>query len=346
MIADANPAPGAWIERADRLRFRVTGPDRAATLHNLTTNDVKNLKPGFGLEAFVTSLQGKTLAHVAILADPDALIVLTDAPCAATLDPHYAKYAALDDSERVDETDASAEFHVVDSEPARAILADSGFALAANPDAPEFSHETATPPGFRAAARLIRHDPTGRPGWTWIVAAPDRDAARELLATLPRMTADAFEAARIRAGTPLSGVDATADNLPQEFERDARAISFRKGCYLGQETVARLDALGHVNKVARVLELEPEPESPGDSDSGSDPEPPIFDPRAARGAPVLDPETGKVVGGIASAVAEAPGRGVAFAIVRVKFAEPGAALRVELAGNPWKAVVRAIPATT
>ena len=46
----------------------------------------------------------------------------------------------------------------------------------------------------------------------------------------------------------------TADNLPQEVGRDARAINFVKGCYLGQETVARLDALGHVNRILKGAE--------------------------------------------------------------------------------------------
>jgi folate-binding protein YgfZ len=58
----------------------------------------------------------------------------------------------------------------------------------------------------------------------------------------------AFEALRIEAGTPLFGVDFGDNNFPQEVGRDRQAISFTKGCYLGQETVARIDALGHVNQ--------------------------------------------------------------------------------------------------
>ena len=56
------------------------------------------------------------------------------------------------------------------------------------------------------------------------------------------------EVIRIESGTPRFGVDITDENLPQEVARDNRAISFTKGCYLGQETVARIDALGHVNR--------------------------------------------------------------------------------------------------
>jgi folate-binding protein YgfZ len=58
----------------------------------------------------------------------------------------------------------------------------------------------------------------------------------------------AMDAARIEAGIPLPGRDIGDKNLPQEIGRDQQTISFVKGCYLGQETVARIDALGHVNK--------------------------------------------------------------------------------------------------
>jgi folate-binding protein YgfZ len=58
----------------------------------------------------------------------------------------------------------------------------------------------------------------------------------------------ALQTLRIEAGMPLFGVDFGEENFPQEVGRDREAISFTKGCYLGQETVARIDALGHVNK--------------------------------------------------------------------------------------------------
>jgi folate-binding protein YgfZ len=62
-----------------------------------------------------------------------------------------------------------------------------------------------------------------------------------------------FDAFRIDAGFPIHGVDVSEDNLAQEAGRTEQAISFRKGCYLGQEPIARLDALGHVNRVLRVI---------------------------------------------------------------------------------------------
>jgi folate-binding protein YgfZ len=57
-----------------------------------------------------------------------------------------------------------------------------------------------------------------------------------------------YEQVRIESGWPEFGRDISRQNLPQEIDRDSRAISFEKGCYLGQETVARIDAFGHVNQ--------------------------------------------------------------------------------------------------
>jgi tRNA-modifying protein YgfZ len=64
-----------------------------------------------------------------------------------------------------------------------------------------------------------------------------------------RCSHEALEIVRIEAALPQFGTDISDANLPQEVNRDAAAISFTKGCYLGQETVARLDALGHVNRL-------------------------------------------------------------------------------------------------
>ena len=64
-----------------------------------------------------------------------------------------------------------------------------------------------------------------------------------------------WHAIRVESGCPLYGIDFNENNLPQELNRNALAIHFRKGCYLGQETVARIDALGHVNKRLAMISI-------------------------------------------------------------------------------------------
>jgi folate-binding protein YgfZ len=98
--------------------------------------------------------------------------------------------------------------------------------------------------------------------YTLIVQRPSSLTTSELITEfaadcderLPEAGVELFEVLRVEHATPLFGRDISDDNLPQDVDRDAQAISFRKGCYLGQETVARLDALGHVNrKLCRLV---------------------------------------------------------------------------------------------
>src|SRR4051794_39289324 len=81
------PAPEAYravtdrvgfLDRSDRVRLEVAGPDRAKFLHNLTTNEVKRLAVGRGCEAFVTSPQGKTLGYVSLMICEDRILVRTN----------------------------------------------------------------------------------------------------------------------------------------------------------------------------------------------------------------------------------------------------------------------------
>jgi folate-binding protein YgfZ len=291
----------AWIDHVGRVRVRVSGPDRAKFLHNLTTNDIKRLAVGGGCEAFVTSPQGKTLAFVAVHALPDAILLRSNPDGMESALAHLRKYGIFDDVQIEDSSAETGEFHVLGPE-AAAWLEGAGATL---PEEDDLASIETTAAGVRLL--LVRESPAGVPGFT--VIAPTEDAAKlsEALrgSGLTELDAEVYEALRIEAGTPAFGRDVNEKNLPQEVDRDARAISFVKGCYLGQETVARLDALGHVNKILRTLTSRP-----------GDPIPPA-------GA-TLEAD-GKNVGTITSSAAS-PGRGagVALGIVRISHAAAGA----------------------
>src|SRR5271169_3087767 len=90
-------AHAGLIDRSDRVRLDITGPDRAKFLHSLTTNEVKRLPSGRGCEAFITSLQGKTLAYVIVLATDDRLLVRADPDGLEQALPHLRKYGVFDD---------------------------------------------------------------------------------------------------------------------------------------------------------------------------------------------------------------------------------------------------------
>ena len=176
-----------------------------------------------------------------------------------------------------------------------------------------------------ADVRVIREDPTGRPGLTLVgpIEAANAIKASFEKEGLAEIDAATFDVLRVEAGTPISGRDVTPNHLPQEVGRDDRAIDFVKGCYLGQETVARLDALGHVNKILKGLRVE-----------GAVVPPP--------GASVTF--EGKSVGTVtSSAWSEGWGGPVALAYLRVAQAGAGTGLGLTFEGGEARAVVADLP---
>jgi folate-binding protein YgfZ len=305
-LLDALDRGVAWIDRSDRVRMEVTGPDRAKFLHNLTTNEVKRLGVGRGCEAFVTSPQGKTLGFVTLHAGEDRIWLRTDSGGLVHVLPHFGKYGALDDVAWDDATARTFEQFLVGPRAGDLIRALGGEV----PPEGDLTHHATCLAGHPVL--IVREAPTVDPGLTIVGDAGDADAVSEAIAGagralgLVRMTPEQFEALRIEAGTPAFGRDVTDANLPQEAARDARAISFVKGCYLGQETVARLDALGHVNKILRALRFEGAEVPPAGSSLSAE---------------------GKAVGVVTSAARSIrDGAAVGLAIVRVTHAEPGAEL--------------------
>jgi folate-binding protein YgfZ len=130
----------------------------------------------------------------------------------------------------------------------------------------------------------------------------------------PTMADDELEVLRIRAGTPAWGKEIDDRVLPAEAGLVERAVSFTKGCYPGQEPIARLHYRGHANRSLRVLQIESE-------------EPPAYDAEVHYGE--------RAVGRVTSAAREADGRIVALAFVRTEV-PPDAELRV----NAARAVTR------
>jgi folate-binding protein YgfZ len=211
----------AIVELVNWSSISVTGADRQSFLHNFSTNDVKRLVPGTSCEAFFTNVKGKIVGHGLIDCRESELVIVGVPGQAEALLQHLDRYIIRED---VQLHDATGE---------RRYLVVAGEVLA------------------EIQGHLISWNLIGR-GDTQFVETT-RESAADVLAQLVSsgflLTSPlAFEAARIEAGFPFFGVDFDSENLPQEVGRGSEAISFKKGCYLGQETVARIDALGHVNQ--------------------------------------------------------------------------------------------------
>ena len=305
------------VDRSDRIRLEISGPDRAKFLHNLTTNDIKRLAVGRGCEAFVTSPQGKTIGYLIVLAADGKLIARADPGGDVLALPHFRKYGVFDDVAIDDRSSSTFELHLFGPHAAEVVRRAAGLL-----PGEEYAHIFTEIGGH--AVRLVCESPAMRPGLTVIGERPAARPVKESLLEhghnlgLLEVDAASFNVLRIEAGTPVFGTEITEKNLPQEIARDDRAINFVKGCYLGQETVARIDALGHVNQLLKGILLQagspcPEPGSP------------------------LEHE-GKRVGVITSAafspVRNAP---IGLGFVRTTHSEPGTRLNVVLVEGPGRA---------
>ncbi|MDB5350281.1 MAG: folate-binding protein YgfZ [Planctomycetota bacterium] len=297
-----DPSLLLWCDRSNRDRWRLHGPDRAKFLHNYCTNDIKKLTPGSGCEAFVTSPQGKTIGYISALATEDSLLVRTDAGAFSRISPHFLKYGVFDDVAWTDVRESTFEIHLTGAH-TDSLLARLGLPI----PGPRDLDNSSTSAGDRPLL-VVREAPLGTPGYSILGSLEDRKpflaSMHEAHGTsLRELTAQEVDGLRIAAGVPVFGLDITPENLPQEIGRDARTINFVKGCYLGQETVARLDALGHVNKLLMGLRVS----------SGDTPRP--HDTLLANGVPA-----GAVT---SSGYSPRDDRPVALAFVRIKHAPSG-----------------------
>ena len=267
--------PGVTL-LADRSFFgelAVRGAGRASFLHGQCSNEVKALRPGSG--TFVTFLtpKGKLLGDVDLLVLEDEIRLRCSPLFAAPLAAHLRKFAVFDKVE------------IVDLAPERSLFWVDGEGAAALVESVVGAPLPAGPAGANALLRrgddpllVSSCDRLGTVGFDLSIA---KSAAGSLHAALVAAGARPagwalLERLRIEAGRPRLGVDMDDSNLPNEAGL-VDSISYTKGCYTGQETIARLRTYGHVNKRLVGFRIEgtdvPAPETPlsRDGDEGKPP---------------------------------------------------------------------------
>jgi len=229
--------------QADATLIEISGSDRASFLHNLCTNNITGLAPGEGCELFFTDVQGKTIGYGFALVGARSIVFSTVPHQAERLLTHLDRYLVREDVQLSDQTGAWQQWLLVGPQAEEACRNCLDTRIPQRP----FDHLEC---GFgNASVRLSRTDFYGACGFLLQCEENDDVSLSESLRTVAtECSPQTIETLRIEAGTPAYDVDITANNFPQEIGRDARAVSFTKGCYLGQETVARIDALGHVNR--------------------------------------------------------------------------------------------------
>lgn len=238
------------LDLSHRTRLRITGSNRMKFLQGILTNDANTLEPGRGLYAAILSPKGKMQADVTVYALDDWLWADAEAEVAGTLPPILTRYTIGTDATVGDlslthgvigvygpaaaDTLALAfkgwappttalEVGVLTAFDTRLIVAESGYPAA---------------PGYK----LLTPSEALEAVWTSLIEAGAKTGARPV-------GWNALETVRIEEGRPRYGIDMGTENFPPEARIEDRAVSYTKGCYMGQETIARIRTYGHVNRL-------------------------------------------------------------------------------------------------
>ena len=299
----------AWVDAVE-----LTGADRRRFLHGYVTSDIQGLDDGASAYGFVTSHQGRVLSDVTVLAAPNRLLLELPGGSAERVAAHLGKYVIADRVEIRPRPDLHA-ITLLGAGAERSVGAEG-----LSPGEGSCAEETLLEVPVLADRRAV----WGMPALTlWVAEAQAADVVRRLLeagrsAGLAAVGLAALEVRRVELGVPRFGRDFGADHFPQETGLEERAVSYTKGCYLGQEVIARIHYRGQANRVMRGLLLEWE--APPDGTEVS------FE--------------GRPLGTLSSAV-DSPvmGRAIALAVLHRRGAEPGT--RVQLPVG--EAVVSGLP---
>lgn len=209
----------AVFDASAREQLRVTGPDAVSFIQGMVTNDIAGLAVGASCYTAVLTVKGSMVGDARVLRRENDLLVDTGPGCAATLKEFFNKYLISEDAE---------------------IL-----------DAPELAVLGLLGPGAAEASRRIAvREGELRSFFGGVDLVIQRESLGDALAALtayPKLSPQTLEVLRVENRVPLFGVDMTQVTIPLEANLD-HAIHYKKGCYIGQEVIARATYRGQMNK--------------------------------------------------------------------------------------------------
>jgi folate-binding protein YgfZ len=302
----------AIVDRSDRGRLVVTGPDRASYLQGLLTNDVVALHAGEGCYAAYLTPQGRMIADLFVYELGDLILLSTPLAAKDVVLAKLEQFIFTEDVKLGDVTSTFAQMAVVGPDAASALarVLEGAIDTALN-GLSEHGNMRARFAGQPVIVACVTD--TGEPGFDVYVETAHAAALQSALtaAGVAALDRDTAETIRIEAGVPQFGRDMDEDTIPLEAGIETRAISFSKGCYVGQEVIIRVLHRGH-GRVARKLM--------GLRINGDSAPPP--------GTPVRDGtrEIGRVTSSARSPAANQP---IALAYLHRDFLTPGTTVSVD-----------------
>jgi folate-binding protein YgfZ len=245
------------LDLSFRSRLCLTGADRVRFLHGQVTNDVKKLAVGEGGYAALVTAKGKMESDLNLFVLPDELLLDFEPGLTQAVSRRLEKYIVADDVQVVD---VAPHYGLLGVQGPKAEIVVRALGLFAQvPNAP-LNFVKATDPTLGEI--YLMHQPRlGPTGFDLFVPCVALAAVADKLIAAAKSAGGracgwtAFETARIEAGIPRFGVDMDETNLPLECGIEARAVSYTKGCYIGQEVLNRIHSIGHVNRELRGLRL-------------------------------------------------------------------------------------------
>ncbi|MBI1827534.1 MAG: folate-binding protein YgfZ [Planctomycetes bacterium] len=305
--------------------IEIQGKDRISWLHNLTTNQVKTLQQNEGNYSFATNAKGRILFDLIAVNRGDCLWVSVDQLFLDRAITHFNKYIVMED---VQVRDRSMEFAVFGVSGAKApkLLANLGL-----PQARATSQYSAAEVNFDGRAMTaMRNDFCGPFGVQFFVSREMIDAFRKHISdsarpeTVCTVGDEVIQIRRIEAGIPWPGFEITDEYLPAETRQTERAVSFQKGCYLGQEVVERMRSRSVVARLLSGLTIEGENVPPIPSQ--------------------LTATDGSPAGTLTSACRSiAKGSGIGLGYVKTGAAESGTVLSVNVGDQAVRCTVVSLP---
>ncbi len=310
LTIEALKSTSAIFDFSNRGKIEVSGTEAAVFLHNLATNDIKNLPIGHGCETFFCNATARVLAHgwiwrLAPQGKRDTFWLDLDPGLSEKLYQHLDRHLISEDVTLTDQTSHFVQYHVV------------------GPRANELAGDLPPWTCRYEGGLTIRHvQPLGIVAVDLLGPITEAESLLQAMQLPPASDLETFHVLRVEAGLPCFGPDMDETTFVAEIHRTEQAISYKKGCYLGQEPIVMARDRGVVQRALVGLRLD--------------------EPVPSRSLLFRE---GKEIGRTASCVRSPRWGAIALAYVKRGSQTPGTVVEVEVQGQRRPATVSALPFT-
>jgi folate-binding protein YgfZ len=245
------------LELSSRSRLCLTGADRVRFLHGQVTNDIKSLRVGEGCYAALITAKGKMQSDLNIYCLPDELLLDFEPGLTAKVSERLEKYVIADDVQIID---IASNYGLLSIQGPKAEAVIRTLEIATDLTTKPFSFVRVAETAF-GEVHIFNQPRLGITSFDLLIAADATEILKKKLISAATTVCgrlcgcEAFEIARIEAGIPRFGADMDETINPLEAGLEARAISFNKGCYIGQEVLSRIKTYSEVAKALRGIRL-------------------------------------------------------------------------------------------